>query len=330
MEPFFRGSTMRYLAFAIATFAFCLPVLAGDPPAPVTTSDPMVSPGELEMMLKPLTKTELGVEADGWMGLVKAKVAESSKVEIAAGKAKGEEQNKLLEQVAKLRDERVARTDRLNIVLKELTTKGGAAADYETYINAVSGLQVKVTDTSAAYATVVNWLKSENGGIRYGKNLVLFVITLIAFKILGAIGGRIVGGAMGSFKHVSHLLRDFTVNATRKVVMFVGFVLALSMLEVNIGPFLAAMGAAGFVIGFALQGTLSNFAAGIMILLYRPYDLGDEITVAGNTGKVMSMTLVSTVLHNKDGHVVTIPNSSIWGGTIVNLSASTQAATAIR
>lgn len=321
---------MRFIALLAAAILCCVSAHAADPPAPVTTSDPTVSTGELEMMLKPLTKVELAVEADGWMGLVKAKVAETSKVEIAAGKAKGEEQNKLLEEAAKHRDERIARTDRLRIVLGELTTKGGAAADYETYINAVSGLQMKVTDTGAAWTTVINWLKSENGGIRYGKNLVLFVITLIAFKILGSIAGRIVGGAMGTFKHVSHLLRDFTINVTRKVIMFVGFVLALSMLEVNIGPFLAAMGAAGFVIGFALQGTLSNFAAGIMILLYRPYDLGDEITVAGNTGKVMSMTLVSTVLHNKDGHVVTIPNSSIWGGTIVNLSASTQSATAIR
>ncbi len=321
---------MRFVALVAAAILSCNLAHAGDPPVPVTTADPTVSAGELEMMLKPLTKAELAVEADAWMGLVKAKVAETSKVEIAAGKSKGEEQNKLLEEAAKHRDERIARTDRLKIVLSELTTKGGAAADYETYINAVSGLQMKVSDTGAAWTTVVNWVKSENGGIRYGKNLVLFVITLIAFKILGSIAGRIVGGAMSTFKHVSHLLRDFTINVTRKVIMFVGFVLALSMLEVNIGPFLAAMGAAGFVIGFALQGTLSNFAAGIMILLYRPYDLGDEITVAGNTGKVMSMTLVSTVLHNKDGHVVTIPNSSIWGGTIVNLSASTQSATAIR
>ncbi len=86
------------------------------------------------------------------------------------------------------------------------------------------------------------------------------------------------------------------------------------------------MGAVGFIVGFALQGTLSNFAAGIMILLYRPYDLGDKVTVAGTTGVVKAMTLVSTVVHNADGHVITIPNSSIWGGTISNLAANNTAA----
>ena len=131
---------------------------------------------------------------------------------------------------------------------------------------------------------------------------------------------------MIAFRGVSNLLRDFAVNVVAKVVFFVGFVMALSMLEVNIGPFLAAMGAAGFVIGFALQGTLGNFAAGVMILLYRPYDIGDRVTVGGVTGKVVSMTLVSTVLTNNDGHSVIIPNSSIWGGSVTNFSDAKEAA----
>jgi len=108
----------------------------------------------------------------------------------------------------------------------------------------------------------------------------------------------------------SDLLRDFFVNSTRKVVFFVGAIIALSMLEVNIGPFLAAMGAVGFVVGFALQGTLGNFAAGIMILLYRPYDIGQAVTVAGVTGKVDAMTLVSTTLLTLDNQTLVVPNGS--------------------
>ena len=64
----------------------------------------------------------------------------------------------------------------------------------------------------------------------------------------------------------------------------------------SIGPFLAAIGATGFILGFALQGTLSNFAAGLMILLYRPYDIGDSVNVAGTSGTVSAMSLVSTTL----------------------------------
>ena len=98
----------------------------------------------------------------------------------------------------------------------------------------------------------------------------------------------------------SVLLKDFIVNIIRKLIFIVGFVVALSMLEINVGPLLAAIGAAGFIIGFALQGTLSNFAAGIMILIYRPYDVGDFVDIGGTFGTVDAMTIVSTTLMTLD------------------------------
>jgi small conductance mechanosensitive channel len=117
------------------------------------------------------------------------------------------------------------------------------------------------------------------------------------------------------------------VNCIRKLTFVVGLVVALSMLEVNIGPFLAAIGATGFILGFALQGTLSNFAAGLMSLLYRPYDIGDFVNVAGTSGTVSAMSLVSTTLKS-DNQVVTIPNSSIWAGIITSGTAQKPAGTA--
>ena len=105
-------------------------------------------------------------------------------------------------------------------------------------------------------------------------------------------------------------------------IVLIGLVVALSMLEVNVGPFLAAIGAAGFILGFALQGTLSNFAAGLMILLYRPYDIGDFVNVADTSGTVTNMTLVSTTLTLPDNQTVVIPNNSIWGGIITNVTGS--------
>lgn len=300
---------------------FCTAPAFADAPAPTTTADPNIPISELTLRLKPLTKAELIVEADGWLGLLQGKVRELCETQIATDKATDEEKTQLVERATALGDERVGLTDRINAVLGALERKGGARADYDTYVNAVSGLAVSVqpTDASGLYIVVKKWLLSPQGGVRYGRNILMFLGMLIIFRILAAVLGGIVRRALSAVKTVSQLLRDFTVNTVRKVTMFVGFVVALSMLEVNIGPFLAAMGAAGFIIGFALQGTLSNFAAGIMILLYRPYDLGDMVTVAGQTGVVDSMTLVSTVVKNKDGHIVTIPNSSIWGGTITNL-----------
>ncbi|MDH3879810.1 MAG: mechanosensitive ion channel family protein, partial [Desulfobacterales bacterium] len=108
------------------------------------------------------------------------------------------------------------------------------------------------------------------------------------------------------------------------LIFIVGFVVALSMLEINVGPLLAAIGAAGFIIGFALQGTLSNFAAGIMILIYRPYDVGDFVDIGGTFGTVDAMTIVSTTLMTLDNQKVVVPNNMIWGDKITNVTGSDQ------
>lgn len=323
-----RTAPVLLCAFLVA-FSL-LPVGAEAPPAPapVSTGAVDIDTGELDVLLRPMTLAELKVEADAWFQLVKDKAKAVSDAEIAAKKAEGEEKTKLLEKAQALRDEQTKLIDRLKVVMASMTQKGGDVKEYDAYVTAVAGLKIEVKDTSAAFETVKNWLKSPQGGLRWAKNIVLFIITLVAFKIVAAILGKITARAVGAFRGTSKLLRDFLANVVRKGTVLVGFVIALSMLEVNIGPLLAAMGIAGFVIAFALQGTLSNFAAGIMILLYRPYDLGEKVTVAGQTGVVTSMTLVSTVLAGDEGKIVTIPNGSVWGGVITNHSRGAQPAPA--
>ena len=78
----------------------------------------------------------------------------------------------------------------------------------------------------------------------------------------------------------------------------------------------------GFIIGFALQGTLGNFAAGLMILMHRPYDVGDVVSTAGVTGFVKSMNLNTTTIKTFDNQVVVVPNGSIWGDNIINVTGS--------
>ncbi|UCG81890.1 MAG: mechanosensitive ion channel [Desulfobacterales bacterium] len=84
---------------------------------------------------------------------------------------------------------------------------------------------------------------------------------------------------------------------------------------------MAGLGVAGFIVGFALQDTLGNFASGMMILLYRPYDLGDLVDVAGVFGEVDKMSLVSTTILTIDNQTVVVPNSKIWGDVIKNVTA---------
>ena len=292
----------------------------------VTASKPEISIEDLNLMLKPLRKDQVGVEAEAWINLLQDKVQAITDKELEArDPERSADRARLLEETSGLRDQRQKLVDRALAVVAVFKTKGGATEtveELEQYIASVQGLELNVKDAGALWTTLVNWLKSPEGGIRYGKNILLFLMTLLVFHILGRIVGRLIRGSLGRFENTSELLKDFLANAVRKLTFFVGIVVALSMLEVNIGAFLAAIGAAGFVIGFALQGTLSNFASGLMILLYRPYDIGDFVSVADASGTVTAMTLVSTTVKTPDNKVVVVPNSSIWGGTITNNSGS--------
>jgi small conductance mechanosensitive channel len=292
------------------------------PPVPTTTGNPEIPVKELQYLLNPLTKDELVVEADGWQVVLKDHVAEISEKQIQAMQAEGTTKTQILEEVTKLQEQQTALIDRFNKVVDELRKKGGDVEGYEKYRTAVSGIKVDVSDAGSTWKVITGWVKSSEGGLRWAKNIILFVVTILAFMILSAILGKATKRAVSKAKGASELLKDFLVNVVRKAVFLVGLVVALSMLEINIGPFLAAIGAAGFIIGFALQGTLSNFAAGIMILLYRPYDIGNFVNVAGVNGTVSAMTLVSTTLTLPDNQTVVIPNNSIWGDIITNVTGS--------
>jgi small conductance mechanosensitive channel len=203
------------------------------------------------------------------------------------------------------------------VVIEELKSKGGKIEDYESYITAISGVEVDVSDASATWTVITGWITSTEGGIRWAKNILFFLVIIVISWILSKAVSKAVKKAVANIK-------DFIVNISRKAILLIGFIVALSMLEVNIGPLLAAIGAVGFIMGFALQGTLSNFAAGIMILIYRPYDVGDLVDVGGTFGKVDAMTIVSTTLRKPDNQKVVVPNNMIWGDIITNITGTSK------
>jgi small conductance mechanosensitive channel len=110
------------------------------------------------------------------------------------------------------------------------------------------------------------------------------------------------------------------VSTTRSVILVLGLLVGLSQLGISIGPLLAGLGIAGFIIGFALQDSLSNFASGLMILIYRPFDIGDIVDVNGAFGTVRYMSLVNTTIHTFDNQSVIVPNNQIWQNAIKNLT----------
>lgn len=231
-----------------------------------------------------------------------------------------EKKRESLDLVVRLREERTAIVDRLNVVLTEFEKKGGDRSEADRYVKAVSGMKLDVSDAEAVWANLRGWLVSKEGGMRWGWNILLFLLTLLAFWILSQLVGGATRRGLGVARRMPGLLREFLVTMTRRIVFVVGIVVALSMLEVPVGPFLAVIGAAGLVIGLALQGTLSNFASGMLILLNRPFDVGDYVQCAGIAGTVQSVTLFSTKIATADNQLLIVPNNSVWGDVITNIT----------
>jgi len=169
-------------------------------------------------------------------------------------------------------------------------------------------------------STLKEWAMNE--GAALGGKVVLFLALFLLARLIGRLAAGVVRKAVNAPKvKLSDLLKNFAVNTTRNVVVFLGVLFAMSAVGIPIGPFLAAFGIVGFVIGFALQDTMSHFAAGVMILIYRPFDVGDVVTAGGETGKVTAMNLTSTTLMTPDNQMKVVPNGSIWGGVITNVTA---------
>ncbi|MCP4410540.1 MAG: mechanosensitive ion channel family protein [Gammaproteobacteria bacterium] len=310
---------------------------------PTTTAD-VTSPLEvLELMVKPLTVEELGIEVEGWLGLLKAKVREVSVTEISSRQQKAGEtvaqsdsagevaeqiagqRSRALEHLNELHAQRTALIDRVKLVVAEFKTKGGDEKKvelYNKYTTAVSGRKVDVSDAQAAWVTIYGWLTSEEGGIRWIKNISMFIFIVIAFFVLSRLLSKALSKALEVSGRVPELLMNFLVSGIRRLVIIIGIIIGLAALEVNIGPLMAVIGAAGFVIAFALQDSLSNFASGILILLYHPFDVGDVVEAGGVSGSVNSMNLLSTHIRTFDNKLMIVPNNDIWGGVITNATGT--------
>ena len=233
----------------------------------------------------------------------------------------------VLADLDKLRAERRHRVERINLVLSAINEKVGLnetggeldeVMPYRRYVNAVSGLKLDVTDTKSTWISIKGYLLSEDGGIKWIISSSTFISIILIFWLLSKILSNAVRKALGFSTRQSHILKDFFINSVSRLTKIIGILVALSAVGISVAPIMAIIGAAGFVVAFALQSTLSNFASGIMIMLYRPFDEHDLIEVAGIMGKVKSMTLVSTTILTADNKLMIIPNNTIWGDVIVN------------
>ena len=239
-----------------------------------------------------------------------------------AAEAKAEVKAVLLDDLTTLRGERTALIDRTNVVLDELAAKGGDVDLQRKYVKAVSGIQVEVSDSAAAWATITGWLASPEGGLRHARNLAICLATIVGAWLLARLAGRIVRRSVAAAKGMTDLMQEFLAKSVRTLILVVGVMIGISALEINVSPLLAAIGGLALVVAFALQGALSNFASGILILAYHPFDVGDEVTAGGVSGTVLSMNMLSTQIVTGDNRRMTVPNNQVWGSVITNATGA--------
>jgi small conductance mechanosensitive channel len=164
-------------------------------------------------------------------------------------------------------------------------------------------------------------------------NVVVEFIVNYSFQILGAIIILVVGGKLASWtgrlvgnlceeKGLDVTLSRFLGNAIKVLVLVFVVILAIGKFGISIAPFVAALGALIFGGSFALAGPLSNFGAGMVIILSRPFVVGNTITVQGVNGVVEEIRLAATILSTEDGEVITIPNKHIVGEVLRNSFAN--------
>ncbi|QQE11716.1 mechanosensitive ion channel [Planctomycetota bacterium] len=147
----------------------------------------------------------------------------------------------------------------------------------------------------------------------------LLLVLLFVTYFIASYVGRIVSSSMRKAK-IDETLTRFFAKATRWSIMIIAIISVLGYFGISTASFAALIAAAGLAVGLAFQGTLSNFAAGIMLLIFRPYKVDDVITVSGTTGKVFEIELFTTTLDTPDNRRIIVPNASIFGSTIENIT----------
>ena len=207
-----------------------------------------------------------------------------------------------------------------------LERRGIDVSYYRRLVLATTGvITTEVLDTRVLGGLLAQWgtLAREwliaNVGV-----LVLRLLLIILVLFIAGRAARVArAAARQGVKHLelSSLIKNLVVSGASKSTWVIALFVILSILGIDLGPALAGLGIVGFVVGFALQDTLANFASGLMIMIYRPFDVGDFVTAGGVTGKVKDLTLVSTVIQTLDNKRIMIPNGKVWGDVINNATA---------
>lgn len=284
-----------------------------------------LSMDELQLLSAPLTLEQLTVEAELWQNRVQASMSEIARLKVEALTATGKRANQVLDEINNESDRRLGTIDKFNLILDSMELKGGdpeMIAIYRQYISGAIAAEFQATGARAILSRAIDWLMSVDGG----GSLVLRIITILGSLFVLLLAARLVRSiAKRGIKRISNLsvlLQDFLLKVIYWLTFVIGLMIVLSVLGIDITPLFAVVGGASFIIAFAMQETLGNLAAGLMIMINKPFDVGDLVDTNGILGEVEAVSIVSTTVRTLDNQVVILPNSQVWGSIITNVTVS--------
>jgi len=157
--------------------------------------------------------------------------------------------------------------------------------------------------------------------VNYGVKIIGAIVIIIVGFWLSRLTTKLLVKAFNN-KKVDVTLTKFLSSIIKTVLYIVVILAALDTLEFKTTSFVAIIGAAGLAVGFALQGSLSNFASGVMLIIFRPFKVGQYIEAGGGSGTVEEIGIFTTKLHSPDNKLIIIPNAKLTGDNIINYSAN--------
>lgn len=154
----------------------------------------------------------------------------------------------------------------------------------------------------------------------YGMRLIAAVLIFLIGKLIARLIARLLEKLMIK-SNMDKTLASFLRNLVYFLLLAFVIIAAIDKMGVQTTSLVALIGAAGLAIGFALQGSLSNFAAGVMLIIFRPFKVGDFVEAGGTMGSVQEIKIFSTILRSPDNRLIVVPNSKITGDNITNFTA---------
>ena len=165
------------------------------------------------------------------------------------------------------------------------------------------------------------WEKVQTVGMDFGIKLVVAILIFYFGRIVARLITRGLRKMMQA-QEVDKILETFVCNLAYWTMMIFVIIATISQIGIQTTSLIAIMGAAGLAVGLALQGSLANFAAGVLIVLFRPYRVGDWVEAAGISGSVEQVQILTTMLKTGDNKIIIVPNGQIMSSIITNYSAN--------